>query len=44
MSEEDRTTYGVELLLAEPEVVAWLRDDAQPEIDEPDDDEPLQAA
>lgn len=44
MSEDDRKTYGVELLLQEPDVVAWLSDHVQPEDDDPDDDEPLRAA
>jgi hypothetical protein len=44
MREDEHTTYGVELLLQEPEVVAWLSDYAEPEDDDPDDDEPLRAA
>lgn len=44
MSEDERETYGVELLLQEPEIVAWLSDYARAENDEPDDDEPRPAA
>ena len=44
MSDDERT-YGVELLLQEPEIVAWLNDYRRPEPDEAeDDDDPLQAA
>jgi hypothetical protein len=45
VSEEDGTTRGVELLLQEPEIVAWLGDYRQPQPDEAvEDDEPPQAA
>jgi hypothetical protein len=45
MREDERTTYGVELLLQEPELVAWLSDYAQPEEDDDSgDDEPPRAA
>lgn len=44
MSEDDRTGSGLELLLQEPEIVAWLGDYRRPEPDEPDDDEPPRAA
>jgi hypothetical protein len=43
VSEEERTTRGIELLLQEPEIVAWLGD-YRPQPDEADDDEPPQAA
>lgn len=47
MSEEE-TTRGVELLLQEPEIVAWLsdyrRDYRPPEPDDVEDDDPPQAA
>jgi hypothetical protein len=42
--EENRGTV-VELLLREPEIVAWLDERRRPEPDEaPDDDDPPQAA
>jgi quercetin dioxygenase-like cupin family protein len=41
MSERDEGATIVELLLREPEIVAWLEPDAD---DDPDDDEPLRAA
>ena len=44
MSDDERKTYGVELLLQEPEIVAWLGDYRQPADEEPEDDEPPQAA
>lgn len=45
MSEDEgRTTYGVELLLQEPEIVAWLSDYVEPAADEDEDDEPPRAA
>lgn len=44
MSDDEHKTYGIELLLQEPEVVAWLSDYAQPDTEDPDDDEPLRAA
>ena len=44
MSERDDAGTVVELLLREPEIVAWL-DDYRPEPDESDDeDEPPRAA
>jgi hypothetical protein len=44
MSDERDEATVVELLLREPEIVAWL-DDHRPPPDEPhDDDEPLHAA
>jgi hypothetical protein len=39
MSDEERTATVVELLLLEPEIVAWL-DDYRPEPDEARDEEP----
>lgn len=44
MSEDERETYGVELLLQEPEIVAWLSDYVRAEDDEPDDEGPPRAA
>ena len=44
MSEEETQTRGVELLLQEPEIVAWLGDYRRPEPDEPEDDDPPRAA
>jgi hypothetical protein len=44
VSEDERRTYGVELLLQEPEIVAWLSDYVRADDDEPDDDDPLPAA
>ena len=42
MSEdEERGGTVIELLLREPEIVAWLEPDSD---DDPDDDEPLRAA
>jgi hypothetical protein len=43
MDEPTQDTTGAELLLLEPEIVAWLGDYRQPD-EAPDDDEPLQAA
>jgi hypothetical protein len=44
MSERDEGGPGIELLLREPEIVAWL-DDYRPEPEEPkEDDEPPEAA
>lgn len=43
MSEEERETRGIELLLQEPEIVAWLSD-YRPAPDEAEDDEPPAAA
>ena len=43
MSEDE--TRGIELLLQEPEIVAWLSDYRRPEPDEAEeDDDPPQAA
>ena len=43
MSEHEENGGGVELLLREPEIVAWL-EDYRPDPDEaPDDDEPQAA-
>ena len=45
MSErEEQSGTVVELLLREPEIVAWLDDRRRPEPDEAPDDEPPQAA
>jgi hypothetical protein len=44
MSEREREGTVVELLLREPEIVAWLDDFRRPEPDEADDDEPPRAA
>ena len=45
MNEREDTGTVVELLLREPEIVAWLDDRRRPEADEaPDDDEPPRAA
>ena len=45
MSErEDQGGTGVELLLREPEIVAWLDDRRRPEPDEAPDDDPPRAA
>jgi hypothetical protein len=41
MSERDEGGTVLELLLREPEIVAWL--EPEPD-DDPDDDEPLRAA
>jgi hypothetical protein len=41
---EREDTNVVELLLREPEIVAWLDDYRQPENDDDQDDEPLHAA
>lgn len=43
MSESEEGATVVELLLREPEVVAWL-EDYRPEPDESPDDEPPRAA
>ncbi len=43
MNEHEGETRGLELLLEEPEIVAWLND-YRPPPDEPDDDEPPAAA
>ena len=40
---DDEKTYGVELLLQEPEIVAWLND-YRPPPDDAEDDEPPAAA
>ena len=45
MSEQDEQRGGIELLLREPEIVAWLDDRRRPEPDDPhEDDEPPAAA
>ena len=45
MSEREDGATVVELLLREPEIVAWLDERRRPEPDEaPDDDEPPRAA
>jgi hypothetical protein len=41
--EEERRGSVVELLLREPEIVAWL-EDYRPQLDQAPDDEPPQAA
>lgn len=43
MNEHEGETRGLELLLEEPEIVAWLND-YRPPPDEADDDEPPEAA
>ena len=40
---DDEKTYGLELLLQEPEIVAWLND-YRPPPDDVEDDEPPAAA
>jgi len=44
MSEREEGGTVVELLLREPEIVAWLDDRRTPEPDESPDDEPPRAA
>ena len=44
MSDERDEASVVELLLREPEIVAWLDDHRPPPDDAHDDDEPLHAA
>jgi hypothetical protein len=44
VSEHEGTTRGVELLLAEPEIVAWLSDYRPDPEEAPEDDDPPQAA
>lgn len=44
MSEREEGGTVVELLLREPEIVAWLDDRRAPEPDDSDDDEPPRAA
>lgn len=45
MTDTERSTTGLELLLEEPEIVAWLGDYRRPDPDEADDgDEPPRAA
>lgn len=45
MSEHEPGATVVELLLREPEIVAWLEERRRPEVDEADhDDEPPRAA
>jgi hypothetical protein len=43
MTERDEHATGLELLLEEPDIVAWLND-YRPQPDEADDDEPPAAA
>jgi len=43
MSDREQSATGLELLLEEPESVAWLND-YRPSPDEADDDEPPAAA
>ena len=43
MSEREESATGLELLLEEPEIVAWLNDD-RPPPDDVEDDEPPAAA
>ena len=43
MNEDERKTFGVELLLQEPEVVAWLSDYVEPTGDDEDDEPPAAA-
>jgi hypothetical protein len=44
MSESEREGTVVELLLREPEIVAWLEDYRLPPDEAPDDDDPPRAA
>ena len=44
MSEERDDVMAVEVLLLEPEIVAWLDDRRPPPDEAHDDDEPLHAA
>jgi len=44
MSEREEAGSTVELLLLEPEIVAWLGDHRPEPAEEPDDDEPPEAA
>ena len=44
MSEREESGAAVELLLLEPEIVAWLEDYRQQPDETPDDDEPPEAA
>jgi hypothetical protein len=44
MSEREEGGSTVELLLLEPEIVAWLEDYRREPEETPDDDEPPQAA
>jgi hypothetical protein len=44
VTEEETQTRGVELLLQEPEIVAWLGDYRRPEPEEVEDDDPPAAA
>jgi hypothetical protein len=41
---EERSGTVVELMLLEPEIVAWLEDYRQPRAVEPEDDDPPRAA
>jgi hypothetical protein len=44
MNEHERKGTVIELLLREPEIVAWLDDFRHPEPEEAEDDEPPAAA
>jgi hypothetical protein len=44
MSDAESNTTGVELLLKDPEIVAWLADYRRPKADEAEDDDPPRAA
>jgi hypothetical protein len=45
MTEQEQTRATIELLLREPEIVAWLDERPRPAADEePEGDEPPQAA
>ncbi len=44
MSETEHSGSGLELLLQEPEIVAFLGDYRRPEPEEPEDDDPPRAA
>ena len=44
MSDTEHNTSGLELLLQELEIVAWLSDHRRPEPDEVEEDEPPRAA
>jgi hypothetical protein len=44
MSDPETTATGVELLLQDPEIVAWLDDYRWPDAGEAEEDEPPRAA
>ena len=44
MSDTEGNTTGVELLLQDPEIVAWLADYRRPDPNEAEEDEPPRAA